>query len=68
MTQQEALAHVRALYRALNTADSDAPAGDWMHHTMAGDAGCRALDTMLHGWVRCGAMRESELQTFHDTL
>ena len=60
--------HVRALYRAANMADQPDQRPEWMKPAMAGDAGCAALDLMLHNMVGCGALTESELQQFHDTL
>lgn len=68
MTKAEFLAQVATLYRALNTADSDRPGGDWMVPSMAGSAGCSNLDIMLNNMVRDGALTGSELQSLHDTL
>lgn len=67
MTKQEYMAHIIALYRAANMADSGkAPA--WMKPVMAGQAGCAALDTMLHEMVKAGVLTAEELQAFHDNL
>jgi hypothetical protein len=68
-SKKDFMAHVRAIYRAANLADSDSPdRATWMHPKMAGEAGCAALDTMLHEMVKCGVLTHEELQHFHDTL
>lgn len=69
MTKAEALDHIRALYVALNTADSDSPnRADWMTPAMAGSAGCRKLDEILNAWVSEGALTTKEHQAFLDTF
>ena len=68
MTKTQYMNLIAQLYRAANTADSDNKAGAWMHPDMAGDAGCAALDKMLHEMVKCGVISNDELQLFHDEL
>lgn len=69
MTKKAFLAHVAALYRAMNMADSDNPArARWMDPSLAGANGCAILDQLLHAQVAAGTLTHAELQVFHDTL
>jgi hypothetical protein len=68
MTKAQFLSHVRALYIAANTADSDNKAGDWMRIEMVGNAGCAALDKMLRAMEDCYALTPEEVQSFYDNM
>ena len=67
MKKEEFLAHLRALYRAANSADQpDAP--DWMKGEMVSEAGCRQLDRMLHHMILCGALTQNEYDEFVNSI
>lgn len=69
MSKEEFFAHLHALYRAMNYADSDDERkADWMPHQMAGWAGCGHLDAMLHDLVEGNVISQDEFQRFHDEM
>lgn len=52
MAKSEAMAHILALYRAMNLADSDSDdRPDWAHSEMAGRDGCKHLDAILRAML-----------------
>ena len=67
MTKEQYLAHLTAIYRAANLADSDHPE-PWMKPQMAGRAGCATIDKLLHSMVDVGVLTNEEHQSFLDNL
>lgn len=69
LSKEKFFAHLHALYRSMNYADSDDPRkADWMPSKMAGQIGCQHIDKLLHDLVEHNVITEDELQQFHDEM
>lgn len=68
MTKAEFFSKLADLYRVMNTADSDAPAADWLHVDMASSSGCRMIDGMLRNMEVVGALSAEEKAAFYQEV